>query len=219
MGPWLWAAMAMAGPVSESFDKEHRLTWVGIDLTEAEFFVPETFDSKEDSVYWGPGGGLDDFVDKFENNDQARIKLSEDWNAMIVNETAPWLKKKLAAEIVVALAEPDGPSGRWVGAPFRPDFDAARVPAHFTEADVQRRVQLLATTGPGVGMVLIAERFSKTEAKACTWPTFFDLGTHAVLHTERVCKEPSGGGFRNYWLNPMRDTIREAALGLKEGKW
>jgi len=214
-----WAVVALAGPVSDQFKRDYRLTWLGIDFTEAEFFVPDTFDSKEESVYWGPGGGLDDFVDKFENNDAARIKLSEDWNAMIVNETVPWMKKKLAADVVVSLAEADGPTERWTGAPFRSEFDAARVPAHFGEADVARRVQALNLTGPGIGLVLVAERFSKTEAKACSWPTYVDLGTKAVLHTERVCKEPGGGGFRNFWLNPLRDTVRESALGLKEGKW
>ena len=62
----------------------------------------------------------------------------------------------------------------------------------------------------GVGLMFVVEGMSKQRKGASMWVTLVDMGSKKVLMTERVEGKTSiGFGFRNYWLNPIRDVIND----------
>ena len=61
----------------------------------------------------------------------------------------------------------------------------------------------------GLGVVLVVEKFDKTEEKASVFVTYFDIGAKKVLLTERVTAAPVGFGFRNYWAGAIAKILKE----------
>ena len=64
----------------------------------------------------------------------------------------------------------------------------------------------------GLGVLLVAEAFSKTEKSASYYVTIIDLSTKKVLITERVVGEVGrfgGFGFRNYWGGTVKEVLEK----------
>jgi hypothetical protein len=61
----------------------------------------------------------------------------------------------------------------------------------------------------GVGLVLIAESYSKPEEAGAYFVTFLDLDTKKVLSTERMSGKAKGFGLRNYWANSFYRVLKE----------
>ena len=60
----------------------------------------------------------------------------------------------------------------------------------------------------GVGLVFIAESYSKPNVKGAYYVTFFDISTKKVLITERMLGKPSGFGLRNYWAGSYNNVLK-----------
>lgn len=211
-------AAAWAGPASARFKDGYTLVWSGVDYRAVEIYVPESFGDPTEQVYWGPGGGLFDFVGTFASPEDAWVYLCKSWNEMMVAERVPQMRKQLGASVVVDVPDVCGAS-YGDGPRFRAEAEAARRPPRMNDADVAAAVQSWpATKTEGLGLLVVAERFAKSERRACVWPTFYDLQSRVVLHTDRVCADPGGLGFRNYWYGPVATATKDAVTALAAGK-
>lgn len=65
----------------------------------------------------------------------------------------------------------------------------------------------------GIGLVFIAESYSKPEVLGAYYVTFFDIKTKKVLGSERMTGKAKGFGLRNYWANSFYVVLKE--LGKK----
>lgn len=61
----------------------------------------------------------------------------------------------------------------------------------------------------GLGIVLVVEKFDKTEELASVFVTYFDIAGRKVLLTERVTAKPVGFGFRNYWAGAIAKILKD----------
>ncbi len=207
---------ALAGEVHARVADSHAVTWVGLDYTLTRMYVPEPLGTPGEKVFWGPGGGLRDFVGTFDSPQDAWLRLCSDWNTMFVNERVQSLRDDLEAKVEVALPGACGPtrtrSDHW----FDSEFE--RAGPMLTEADIAERVRQY-PGGTGVGYAVVVERISKPDKAACGWPVFYDRATSAVLRTERMCVKPSGMEFRNYWFNAVAELAERGGELVRRRDW
>ncbi|MBP6390804.1 MAG: hypothetical protein KA175_10640 [Flavobacteriales bacterium] len=69
--------------------------------------------------------------------------------------------------------------------------------------------------GSGVGCVIFAESFNKTDTKAVIYTVFFDLADHTVLLIDEEYGTPVGQGFRNFWVNAIHMALEKGAKAYK----
>lgn len=67
----------------------------------------------------------------------------------------------------------------------------------------------------GIGLVLIAESYSKPNVKGAYYATFFDIGTKKVISTKRVLGKAKGFGLKNYWANSYYLALKEIGSSYK----
>ena len=61
----------------------------------------------------------------------------------------------------------------------------------------------------GVGLILIAESYSKPEEKGYYYSTLVDIKSKKVLLTERMSGDARGFGLRNYWARTYYKVLRK----------
>ena len=79
-----------------------------------------------------------------------------------------------------------------------PDMIQGIVDNYFIEEDMK-----------GIGLVFIAESYSKPNVQGAYYVTFFDMETRKVLYTERMLGKPSGFGLRNYWAGSYYNVLKD----------
>jgi len=210
--------LVSAGTVSDRLATDGALVWAGIDTRALQLFVPEGFDDPAEKVFWGPGGGLDDFIGTFDSQQAAWKRLCGDWNTMFVNERVASLEDRLKVRVSVSVpdvcAAEQRPEDGW----FMPEYEAASSPPGFDRAQLNAAVASWPVqASEGLGLMVVAERYAKAEDAGCVWPVFFDLGSRDILYTERSCLPPRGIGFRNYWLNPVVDAVKATTKMVSTG--
>jgi hypothetical protein len=88
-------------------------------------------------------------------------------------------------------------------------FNAADF-SRFNAATIDKMVKDYHYNGKtGIGMVFVVEAMSKTQEKAAVWVTFVNMANGKVLLTERMLGKAGGIGFRNYWVNPFQEIIKD----------
>jgi hypothetical protein len=216
--PLLLVPPLLAGPVADRLSVDRQLVWAGIDIRALQLYVPERFADPAEKVFWGPGGGLDDFVGSFDTPEDAWKRLCSDWNTMFVNERVPDLETRLELRVLVSTPELCATVQRPADAWFLPEYEAAANPATFDAVQLQAAVNSWPVPAQeGLALMVVAERYAKAEDEGCVWPVFFDIDSRQILHAERQCVAPRGIGFRNYWLNPVVDAIKATARTLSKG--
>ncbi len=80
------------------------------------------------------------------------------------------------------------------------------------EKVVEQAVKAYTIKGKGLGIVLIVEKFDKTNALATVWVTYFDKSNKKILLTRKVTGKPSGFGLKAYWANAIA-RIMESCRG------
>ncbi len=211
----IWGSVALAGPVSDRIQADHRMIWAGIDYRSVEMFVPETFADPQELIHWDPGGGLFDFTGHFAKPKDAWMALCKDWNTMIQHDVLKRMEKDLKSPVIVDVPATCATAKRdpW----FYPDYEAERHPVTMDATHVGKMVKdyrFKSTTG--VAFVVIAERFSRTESRACVWPTLLDVASREVMSTRQICEAPAGIGFRNYWYNPVVSVVKSVVRELRD---
>ncbi len=218
---WLLApAVAAAGPVSDRLATDGRLTWTGLDYRAVQQFVPEDLGSDpSQKVFWGPGADLIDYVGTFDSPRDAFVRLCTDWNQMFANAYVPRLQKRLKVQVKPAPADTCGNIQRADGDWFQPATLAASNPPTMDAAVVADAVRSWPDgLEQGLALVVVVERLAKDEAQACAWPAFYDAATRDVLYTARMCEEPAGLGYRNYWFNPIGKLTTRLIDEVREGQ-
>jgi hypothetical protein len=85
-----------------------------------------------------------------------------------------------------------------------------------TEADVQSMIKKYNFKGKtGIGFLLIAEGMSKGREEASYWVTFVDMKSKTVLLTKRILGKAGGIGFRNYWVNTVKNVMKSIKKDFK----
>jgi hypothetical protein len=80
----------------------------------------------------------------------------------------------------------------------------------FTDATVASIVKGYSFEGKtGVGLLFIVETMNKMQDEASIYVTFLDMGTKKILATERMTGKAAGFGFRNFWVRPISDILKE----------
>ena len=67
----------------------------------------------------------------------------------------------------------------------------------------------------GIGLVLIAESYSKPNVQGAYFVTFFDIATKKVLITERMLGKAKGFGLRNYWASSYYRVLQSVGKQYK----
>jgi len=80
------------------------------------------------------------------------------------------------------------------------------------EKEVEQLVKSYSVKGKGLGIVVIVEKFDKTNELATVWATYFDKSTKKILLTRKVIGKPSGFGLKAYWANAI-GRIMESCRG------
>ena len=76
--------------------------------------------------------------------------------------------------------------------------------------DIQKVVNNYKLDGKkGVGLVFIMEGLSKTAEKGSMYVTFIDMATKKVLFTERMTGKAGGFGYKNYWVKPVYEVLKD----------
>jgi hypothetical protein len=71
------------------------------------------------------------------------------------------------------------------------------------EKVVEQQVKSYNVKGKGLGIVIIVEKFDKTNDLATVWATYFDKSNKKILLTRKVIGKPSGFGLKSYWANAI----------------
>lgn len=219
----MWFLLAVssvqAGTISDQVEAAPAVVWAGIDYSRARFFIPETFADPEELVYFAPGGGLGDRVERYEKPQKAWDDLVVEWNAMLQTLVVEDLEAAIKRDVTLDLPAPAGQTQKRTSAWWLSQYEARKSPSDLDRAGIDALVKRYRLkTRAGIGLVFILERSATEEKEACLWPTWFDVQKKTVIQSERVCEKPGGTAFRNYWLGPIEKVARDIVKGLKKGE-
>ena len=91
--------------------------------------------------------------------------------------------------------------------------------SHIIEANIAEAVaSYKLKSKQGLGLVFIMDRLVKAQRTGCLYVVFFDVATRKVIHSERMCAEAAGMGFRNYWFRPVKTVVGKLPKIYREAK-
>lgn len=61
----------------------------------------------------------------------------------------------------------------------------------------------------GIGLLFVMDGMSKAEAAANVYVTLVDMSSKKVLLTDKVKGKAGGFGFRNYWVRPIYEVLKD----------
>ncbi len=196
-----------------------EITWLGIDLTRAEFYIPETFTEPGRSYPWVGGMSYPMYVPAQErvisSPKDALEAFASGWNELFrseqLDDLAEFTRKpvKSAVSTLLGPTHSDG-SASW----FHMESGSARE-AHLTPEIVAEMVKSYPSAE--LGMVIIADRFSKQQNLGCMWPVLYNKD-HQVIWTEHMCGQTRGLGLRNYYYGPFKEVL-ENLEDVRKKQW
>ena len=178
----------LTASAQERASSEQMLVWCGLDYSKVRMI-----------------GSAD-----FRQPDRIFPEMLLAWNGLFMREMLPKLEsmaKSVGTDLkaVTALNAKAGPSQIEREDGTREEKVKA---THITEADIAAAVHAYELKHDlGLGLVFIMDRLVKVQATGCMHVVFFDIPTRKVLLSERVCGDAGGGGFRNYWFSPVKETV------------
>jgi hypothetical protein len=185
---------------SDLFKASADMTWLGVDYSEVKFIGPATG--------WGDEGT--------KTPTEMRDKYFPAWNELILKETKSFKIAEAVgkAEVNYAIeitAEANAKMNKKeIFSENIGDFQL------LTEADVQSMIKKYNFKGKtGIGFLLIAEGMSKGREEASYWVTFVDMKSKTVLLTKRILGKAGGIGFRNYWVNTVKNVMKSIKKDFK----
>ena len=194
----LGAANTRAGQGADS----EPLVWCGLDYSMVKMIGSEEFRAP-DKIF--PG-------------------MLEAWNALFMKELLPRLEKMDPSLVTDLKAVEDRNAKASAKQIEREDGTRAEKvdPTHITEADIAKAVSSYKLTkDKGLGLVFIVDRLVKAQQIGCLYVVYFDVSSRKVVHSERMCNEAGGMGFRNYWFKPIKlaaEKLPKTYKSVKAGK-
>jgi hypothetical protein len=170
------------------FDPNTKVTWLGLDFTEAKFLGDrERLGSESDMR-----------------------RLIESWNTILVKEAEKYDaaaaidRKKVDTNVDVAIEHNQQLEVLEKYSDDQKDY------LHIKPSDVQKIVSDYDFKGlHGLGMIFIVESFSKLNVEGSFWVTFVNLDSKEVLFTEHIVADPKGFGMRNYWAGAVYGVLEK----------
>ena len=166
-------------------------TWFGIDYTNCYFISPIDFPNLTD----------------------LESKISA-WNDLVVVERAKYIEKTLKGRKISYYTDMVKDLNSEIDVKSRlsdDDFKSTHMESPMIQEIVSK--YSIPKEMTGVGLVFIAESYSKPNVQGAYYVTFFDIATKRVLSTERMLGKASGFGLRNYWANSYYVVLK--AIGKK----
>jgi hypothetical protein len=180
------AIVSDAQEMQDIFDKESKITWLGLDFSNARFIGDrERFGSTSDALH-----------------------LIESWNDLMIKE-----KEKF--NIARAIAKTQVEDALAVTREHNANVDVAGMFSNERRDHMRlRRDDVIAIIADydfrgmnGTGIMFNVESFSKLDGEAAVWITFLNMDTKEVYFTERMTGKPGGFGMRNFWAGAIKDIL------------
>lgn len=187
-------SVAAQATMSDVFNKNTDLVFLGLDLTQAKFV--------------GSIGFVD--ADAIKNNHIVS------WNNLIVAEP-----KKFSLQEAFKYPSDKYFTNVDDMLKLNKSVDVAgnttEESAGFDKATVEKSVtRYKLTPKEGVGVVYVVESLQHTAKVLTAWVTFVDLKNQKVLYTERFEGKAAGFGFRNFWAGGVANINKSVAAKYKE---
>lgn len=162
-------------------------TWLGIDYTQCNFITSM------------------DFVDP-----DGLLRKTKDWNNLVYNEREKYIEKTLIGKNVTFSADMVKDRNMDIDMENQITNDESL----YKHLDTEQIDEIVSNYKipedlSGIGLVFIAESYSKPEEAGAYFVTFLDLDTKKVLRTERFSGKAKGFGLRNYWANSYYRILKE----------
>ncbi|WP_159474061.1 hypothetical protein [Dyadobacter sp. 3J3] len=172
-----FAGQVSAQTLSDLFAGNAKLTFLGLDFTQAKFigrlgFVDPVAIKNQHITSWN------DLIEyepkKFSLQDAFKLKPE-----MYQSKVSDMVKLNESVDVKGNITEDE-----YV----------------ITEDQVKKSVSKYSlSVKDGIGIVYVVESLNKKAEKLFAWVTFIDLKTKKVLYTEKLEGSAGGFGFRNYW--------------------
>jgi len=193
LSPALMAATVILAPLAgrsqatmaDVLNGKTRLTFLGLDLSEAQFTTQIDFAevSNQGALYFRKWNGL----------------LQSEWEKF--NLAKPLKLASVPTDVSIADEANDVTDVSKAWAAGNVTFDKEQIPAMVRTYKTGDK--------EGAGCVFIVGSFNKPAETADMYVTFLDLKTKEVLHVERVVGEPRGFGLRNYWAGAVTSVLEQ----------
>jgi hypothetical protein len=170
------------------FNGKTKLTFLGLDFTQAKFIGDAT---------------------AFSNPSAIETQMIPSWNSLLVLEP-----KKFALDKAFKLSgdryETYIDDIASVNKKVKVDQNISSEAYEINEATVAKSVaSYKLSKNEGIGVVYVVETLDKPAEKMTVWVTFIDMSSSKVLHTEKVIAKPAGFGFRNYWAGAVANVGKQ----------
>jgi hypothetical protein len=187
-----------AQTVSDIFDPNTTITWLGLDMTGAIFIG--------DREKWGSQSDIQNTVKSW-NDLMEREKDKFNVTQMLRRKTPVTLKLDITRN-------------------HNAELDISNILSEKSADHVHLRkdgVEQIAAAynyegATGIGLMFNVESFNKTNNEGSVWVTFVNMGTGEVLLTTRMTAAPRGAGVRNYWAGCVFE-IMELVKKREYEKW
>jgi hypothetical protein len=168
-------------------------TWLGIDYTHCYFLTKMDFPSVSD----------------LESKIQA-------WNDLVLMEREKYIDKTLVGKNIDYYTDMVEELNEEIDVKSRLSNDGF-LATHMEEVMIQEIVggYNIPDELTGIGLIFIAESYSKPNVQGAYFVTFFDMETKRVLITERMLGKAKGFGLRNYWAGSYYRVLQEVGKRYK----
>jgi hypothetical protein len=138
------------------------------------------------------------------------------WNNLVLVEREKFIEKTLKGKDVTYFIEMVGDLNEEVDVKSRLTNDGF-MSTHMDAGMVQGMVDAynIPDELSGIGLILIAESYSKPNTQGAYFVTFFDIDSKKVLVTERMLGKARGFGLRNYWANSYYTVLQQVGKKYK----
>lgn len=174
----LASGVSLAQQMQDIFDRNTKITWLGLDFTGARIIGDrERLGSLSDVQH-----------------------LIEAWNDLMISESS---KFDVAAAIdkIRTTDAIDVTKDHNASLDIK-DILSSNIKDHFhlRPKDIDAIIaDYDFKDNTGIGLMFNVESFSKLNEEGAIWITFIDLNKKSVFFSERLTSKPSGFGMRNYW--------------------
>ena len=168
--------------------KAKEWTWFGIDYTNCYFLTPMDFPN------------ISDLEDKIAA-----------WNNLIIMEKAKFIEKPFKGKKIIFYTDMIKDRNEEIDVKSRLSEDGFKT-THIETGMIQEIVSsyFIEDDMTGIGLVLIAESYSKPNVQGSYYVTFFDIESRKVISSERMLGKAKGFGLRNYWANSFYIVLKAA---------
>lgn len=170
-----------------------KWTWFGIDYTNCYFIMSYDFPSVSDL--------------------ESKITA---WNNLVLTEREKFLVKPFKGKTLDFSVEMVQELNDGIDVKSKISNDEM-LSSHMESSQIQEIVKNYSVPEDlsGVGLVFIAESYSKPNEQGAYYVTFFDIASKKVLSTERMLGKAKGFGLRNFWANSYYVILKELGKTYK----